>query len=340
MPPALPLIPPPDPASDIPKSRRIADALIEAIREGRLRVGERLPSINALSRRHGLSRDTVIKAYGSLEADGVIRARHGNGFYVAADHVCRKLRVLVLFDTFTNGFKNLAYAGLIAGAGDVAEFDFYSHNFNDAMFRTTLERNSHRYDRLVVMPYASPAVREVLSSLPQYKLLLLDIPSDFPGKACGVIAQSHDEQTEAALLSAQDRLRRYGRLRVVLPPAPGNPVSIAEAGRRVAARLGLGFDCIPRVAPDDVAPGDLFLVIDDADLVALIKAVRARGWTAGREVGVISYNDTPLKEVLEGGVTTISIDFQDLGLRAARRIREWTAEVETVPTRLILRHTL
>ena len=40
----------------------------------------------------------------------------------------------------------------------------------------------------------------------------------------------------------------------------------------------------------------------------------------GQDVGIISYNETPLKEVLLDGITVISTDFENLGKKAAEII--------------------
>jgi GntR family transcriptional regulator / MocR family aminotransferase len=59
-------------------------ALREAVRDGRLAPGARLPSSRALARDLGLARNTVADAYGQLVAEGWLTARQGSGTAVAA----------------------------------------------------------------------------------------------------------------------------------------------------------------------------------------------------------------------------------------------------------------
>jgi len=47
-----------------------------------LGAGDRLPSVRRFAATMGVSPSTVVEAYGRLEAEGVIRARRGSGFYV------------------------------------------------------------------------------------------------------------------------------------------------------------------------------------------------------------------------------------------------------------------
>lgn len=58
-------------------------ALLEAIRSGRLGVGDRLPPTRALAQDLGVARNTVATAYERLVAEGFLEARVGDGTYVA-----------------------------------------------------------------------------------------------------------------------------------------------------------------------------------------------------------------------------------------------------------------
>ncbi|HET7725084.1 MAG TPA: winged helix-turn-helix domain-containing protein, partial [Propionibacteriaceae bacterium] len=58
--------------------------LLDAVRDGRLVPGERLPSSRDLARRLGISRGTVLAVYDRLAAEEVVEARHGSGTYVPA----------------------------------------------------------------------------------------------------------------------------------------------------------------------------------------------------------------------------------------------------------------
>jgi GntR family transcriptional regulator/MocR family aminotransferase len=57
--------------------------LREAIADGRLRAGTRLPSSRSLAGELGVARNTVVDAYGQLTAEGWLDARRGSGTAVA-----------------------------------------------------------------------------------------------------------------------------------------------------------------------------------------------------------------------------------------------------------------
>ena len=58
----------------------------------------------------------------------------------------------------------------------------------------------------------------------------------------------------------------------------------------------------------------------DDDLVTLIERLISEKFEIGKTVGVISYNETPLKKIILNGITTISTDFQLMGAKAAEMI--------------------
>jgi DNA-binding LacI/PurR family transcriptional regulator len=60
--------------------------------------------------------------------------------------------------------------------------------------------------------------------------------------------------------------------------------------------------------------------VSDDDLYRFIKILQAKGWKPGRDVGIVAYNDNPVKEILEGGITTISTNHDEIGRTAAEMI--------------------
>ncbi|WP_067793660.1 MocR-like pyridoxine biosynthesis transcription factor PdxR [Actinomadura formosensis] len=63
-------------------SAQLVGQLREAMGEGRLAAGERLPSSRALAGLLGVSRTVVTEAYEQLYAEGWLEGRHGSGTYV------------------------------------------------------------------------------------------------------------------------------------------------------------------------------------------------------------------------------------------------------------------
>lgn len=70
-----------------PAYARLADALRQAVTDGRLPAGSRLPSERDLTERVDLSRTTVTRAYAELRAQGYLLTRRGSGSVVRVPEV-------------------------------------------------------------------------------------------------------------------------------------------------------------------------------------------------------------------------------------------------------------
>lgn len=66
-----------DPNSGVPTYRQLVDQIRFQMASGRLAAGTELPSTRALSQELGINPMTVSKAYGLLEAEGLVRRRPG-----------------------------------------------------------------------------------------------------------------------------------------------------------------------------------------------------------------------------------------------------------------------
>lgn len=71
------------PQPGVGRRRGLEQALRDAIRDGRISVGERLPATRVLARDLGVSRGTVVEVYEQLIAEGYLSARQGSGTEVA-----------------------------------------------------------------------------------------------------------------------------------------------------------------------------------------------------------------------------------------------------------------
>jgi DNA-binding transcriptional MocR family regulator len=67
---------------EIPRTEALMSAVRAKIANRALGPGDRLPSVRRFAETMGVSPSTVVEAYDRLEAEGVIRARRGSGFFV------------------------------------------------------------------------------------------------------------------------------------------------------------------------------------------------------------------------------------------------------------------
>jgi GntR family transcriptional regulator len=76
-----------DPKSETPVSSQIVAALVLGIAEGRVKDGEKLPSVRAAAELWRVNPNTVLKVYQELEREGYVEAKNGSGVWIAAGAV-------------------------------------------------------------------------------------------------------------------------------------------------------------------------------------------------------------------------------------------------------------
>ena len=87
-----------------PKYKQIIASIEDAILNGVLKKGDKLPSLNRIKDQHSLSRDTVLTAFNELKTRGIIQSIVGKGYYITSENVEVNQKIFLLFDEF-NSFK-------------------------------------------------------------------------------------------------------------------------------------------------------------------------------------------------------------------------------------------
>ena len=87
-----------DTISKTPIYKQLVDSVKQAIKTGKIKPGDILPSMNDIAASEGISRETVKKAYSILAKDGTIVPKQGKGFFIAEKKTNNIIKVLVIFD--------------------------------------------------------------------------------------------------------------------------------------------------------------------------------------------------------------------------------------------------
>ncbi|XWN29307.1 MAG: FadR/GntR family transcriptional regulator [Devosia sp.] len=85
-------------------SEKVARSILELVRTGNLKPGERLPSEHELTRVYKVSRPTIREALRGLSLMGVVSVRHGGGATItelSAQQLVEPLRLMLDPDTFS-----------------------------------------------------------------------------------------------------------------------------------------------------------------------------------------------------------------------------------------------
>ncbi|MCM5661655.1 GntR family transcriptional regulator [Galbibacter mesophilus] len=319
-----------DESSRKPKYKQVVDAIIQNISTGNLKVDDKIPSINQFSEEFYLSRDTVEKAYSILKERKIITSIRGKGYYITRTQLISKINILMLINKLSS-YKMRIYNSFIDSIGGNSHTDLHIYHCDETLFLNLLEKNLGAYDYYVIMPHfkskdlqhlsSNDAIANAIDKIPKEKLVIMDNNKVGLDDSIAEIYQDFENDIYEALKVGLDKIKTYKKLFLIYPEKSVYPYPrrILHGFRKFCVEFGIDFDIIDEIYEDIILKeGDLFITIEESDLVNLIKQIREKDLVLGENIGVISYNDTPLKELL--GITVISTDFKKMGETAAQMI--------------------
>ena len=134
--------------------KQLISAVSDAVKDGRLKTGELVPSMNALSGELGISKETVKRAYYLLRSNGILEAQQGKGFYVADTSAKSAISVLFLIDRFSV-YKQEIVHGFHQELKGRSEDTILLHNQDIGIFEYFINENLGKFDWYVVLPHFS-----------------------------------------------------------------------------------------------------------------------------------------------------------------------------------------
>lgn len=303
--------------SGIPKYKQIVNSIVDAIRVGTLRKGDQLPSINSIKTGHSLSRDTVLNAYNELKTRGIIQSVVGKGYYVTSEDIEVNQKIFLLFDEL-NSFKEDLYNSFLSGMGEHVQVDIFFHHFNLDVFEKLINDNAGDYSYYVIMPANLKGTENVIDRLPNDKVYILDQMHKELIKYPSV-HQNFKKDIYEGLQSALNRIKTYDKA-VLIFNEDRQPNGFLDGFNLFCSHYKIKNEIIPNLNNRKIVKGELYIVFDDKNLIRIIKWLKEEHLSLAKDIGIISYNDTLLKEFVEGGITTISTNFNLMGERLAQMI--------------------
>ncbi|SHM88619.1 transcriptional regulator, GntR family [Polaribacter sp. KT 15] len=337
-------------SSRVPKYQQIIDSIIHNISRDKLVMDQKIPSINMLSEEFNLSRDTVEKAYSILKERKIITSIRGKGFYISRTKLISKVNILFLVNKLSS-YKLRTYNHFIDSIGANSHTDLHIYHCDETLFLNLIEKNKRAYDYFIIMPHFKTEdskhislpekVLKTIQKIPNEKLIILDNIKENIHDSLIQIYQDFENDIYNALNEGVNKIKNYKKIILVYPEKAVYPYPrrILHGFRKFCVEHNLDFEILDKIYDDMILiKGDLFITIEESDLVNLVKQAREDEFKLGKDIGVISYNDTPLKELL--GITVISTDFKVMGETAAEMILNKTKGKVKVPFNFIDRESL
>lgn len=319
------------------KYKLIVNHVIDGINKGLYKKGDWIPSINEFINKYYLSRDTVFAGLSELKSKGIIDSNPGVGYFVASTRVAHKRKIFLLFNEL-NAFKEDLYHSFMEAVGTSATVDLFFHHYNRHVFETLINEAADKYTTYIIMSGRFEGIAPLLDKI-KGKVFLLDyFHTELRGRYSSV-AQNFEKDTYQALVHGLDYLKKYKKIIMVQGEAK-EPVERYQGLCTFCSEHSFGQEYIFSTRDRKIRKGEVYMVVTDRDLVYLLKQADMQELAIGKDFGIISYNDTPLKEILAGGITTVSTDFNLMGATMAALIRKKKIETIENPWRLIIRKSL
>jgi DNA-binding transcriptional regulator YhcF (GntR family) len=320
-----------------PKYKQIIASIEDAILSGTLKKGDQLPSLNSVRDTHNLSRDTVLMAFNELKTRGIIQSVVGKGYYIINDNIEVTQKIFLLFDEL-NSFKEDLYNAFINHLDKNIRVDIFFHHFNDDIFGKLIYENIGAYNYYVIMPANLKNTKLVIEKLPKEKVYILDQMHPELSEYSGIY-QNFEKDIFNNLNKALPLIKNYKKL-ILLFSEDIQPQGMLKGFDKFCKANAIESEVVNSLQNRNLNKSEVYVIPDDKNLIRIIKKIKEAQLTLSKDIGIISYNDTLLKEIVEGGITTISTDFNIMGERLAKMIlNKEQLQIENTNT-LILRNSL
>ncbi|HTN36584.1 MAG TPA: GntR family transcriptional regulator [Arachidicoccus sp.] len=330
----------------VPYYKQIMESIYELMESEKLSVGDLLPSMNELSKNLNISRETVKKAYNLLREENVIEASQGKGFYLAPKKK-NKIKILLLFDKLST-YKQVLFNSFAASMRNTSELTIRLHNQDIELFEHFVKVNLNKFDYYLITPHfpldAETQARliKVLRKIPNRKLILLDRNiEELPGNY-GAIYQDFEKDIYEGLHQAHDLLKKYKTLNVISMKGSLYAPLIEKGVERFCKEKHIKYNFYKTINVNRIQKQESFLILNsqlDTELIELIRAARLRNLKVGEDIGILSYNESPVNEIILNGLTVLSTDFVQMGELASKMIMDNALDKVKCDFKLLIRNT-
>lgn len=305
----------------IPLFRQISQSIINAIDSGHFVKNEILPTINEFSEKYNVARDTIERAYKEAKSRGYITSVKGRGYFVQ-DRSDKKMKVLLIFNKLSS-YKKIVYYSIIKTLGEHAKVDLQIHHYDIGLLNEIIESNIGKYDYYVIMPHFKKDVDmkkclSIINKIPHNELLLLDKDVEALKKNVKGISQDFKLDIYSALKSAGDLFKKYKAIEVVFPDQESLPLEIIDGIKLFCCENQKEITVVDGYQKTAVKKGTAYIVLEETDLGELIKMIKESPCELGKDIGILSFNETIFKELLD--ITVVSTDFEAMGEIAANML--------------------
>jgi len=267
-----------------------------------------------------------------------VESRKRMGYYIVNEDTVQIAKVALLMYAF-HPFQEVFYNTFRDALGEHVQVDVFFHHSNIEVFETILGNIKGQYGTYVIAPIPHERTKCLLADFPVNKILLVD-RYEVINDSFSHVTQEFAASTYAALNILVEKIKQYKEIILFFKPTSDYPIEVLQAFKRFVAEHKLNGKIEENYQSGNLKEGTVYFTIGDTDLWNILKDCKLKNWTLGKQIGVFSNNDGPVKEIICGGITTFSTDFRLMAKNAARFVLQRKPVQEIIQTRIIQRNSL
>ena len=287
---------------DYSKHEQLVNGVINAIDDKLISQGTKLPSVNEMMKEFGYANKTIVKAYQELKDRGLVDSKNRLGYFVATEATYQTMKVALLLYAF-HPFQENFYNAFKAELGENTHVDVFFHHSNIEVFETILGNIRGRYGMYVIAPIPHPKTKGILNSVSREKLLLVDRYENLGGQFSH-ITQEFEIATYMALKKLAARLEAFQSITLFYKPDSDYPVEVLRAFQQFIKDYDIKGRVLEKYEAGSLQKNQVYFTIGDSDLWRILKDCKQQQLQPGEDIGIISNNDGPAKEIIFDGITT------------------------------------
>lgn len=323
------------------KYMQVVDLIKSDIECGVFGIGEQIPSISETSAEFYIAKVTVEKAYKILKQKGILSSVKGKGYYVtSAGKLCSKRGLLFL--SYFGEEEKVFYKALIANLPPNSEVDILLYNDDSDQLERNILASTNRFDYFVLQPHLgkiSENLIKALNTIPLNKLIFLDQVLKPIKKQYSAVLNENNDGMKAALHELGSFNTSLKNLHLIFPDKEYLE-EIKQGVFSFCMDRNLNYRVSCEIDEEKVQKGTIYFVKEDDQLVALLKCAQKKNLVVGKDIALICYNDSSVKEILGGGMTVITPNYNLMGVQVAEMVKSSVSRVNTNPYKVIRRNSI
>lgn len=315
--------------SNIPLYKQIVLDIKNSILAKTIKTGEYLPSMNQLCENLQVSKETVKKAYDILRSEGHIDSAHGKGFFVKKQKK-QADKILILFDKLST-YKKELFQAFSNEMPPKTEYTIRLFNQDIDLFEKFIIDNLGQFNYYVITPHLplnkpiQKRVINILKKIPNRQLVILDRNlENLPGNYISVY-QDFENDVILGLQQSMEYAKLYSKINVLLMQGSLYGKLVQEGVKKFCQENKIQVSFYDKKIPNVIQPGEAYFILSgqlEDELIKVVQQTKKQNLEIGKDIGILSYNESALNEIILNGLSVLSTDFIQMGSEAAKLIKE------------------